>query len=184
MLFVRGTSFLAEPYDAFGSTVVGLDEANAEAALVASGTIPVVCAPVRGIAGAPPGHYWDGALVDYHLQLPYPRLTRSGGRRRLVLYPHFCGHVTPGWLDKHLPWRVRSRGHPWLEDVLLVAPSAEFLARLPNGKLPDRSDFYRYGQDHAGRIRDWSRAIGECGRFAEAVLGWLRDPDPTLVRPL
>jgi len=183
VLFVHGESFLAEPYDAFGSTVVPLGASNAEDALVASGTIPVICSPVRAIAGAPPGNYWDGALVDYHLQLPYPRLQR-GARRRIVLYPHFNGHVTPGWLDKHLPWRARPRGHAWLDDVLLIAPSAEFLASLPNGKLPDRSDFYRYGRDHAGRIRDWNRAIAECARFAEAALGWLRNPDPSLVRPL
>lgn len=184
VLFVRGRSFMSEPYDPFGSTTVPLDAMNTEPALVASGTIPVVCSPVRDVPGAPPGNYWDGALVDYHLQLPYPRLTRAGGRRRLVLYPHFCGHITPGWLDKHLPWRARPRAHPWLSDLLLVAPSARFLARLPNGKLPDRSDFYRYGQDHAGRIRAWTRAIGECGRFAEAALEWLRNPDPSRVRPL
>ena len=184
VLFVHGRSFLEEPYDPFGSTVVPLDTSNAEDALVASGTIPVICSPVRAIAGAPAGNYWDGALVDYHLQLPYSRVTRSGGRRRIVLYPHFNGYVTPGWLDKHLPWRARPRGHAWLDDVLLVAPSAAFLATLPNGKLPDRSDFYRYGQDHAGRVRDWNRAIAECARFAEAALGWLRNPDPSRVRPL
>ena len=184
VLFVHGRSFLTEPYDAFGSTIAPLDASNVEDALVASGTIPVICSPVRSITGAPPGNYWDGALVDYHLQLPYPRLTRGGPQRRIVLYPHFNGHVTPGWLDKHLPWRARPRGHAWLDDVLLIAPSAAFLATLPNGKLPDRKDFYRYGRDHAGRIRDWNRAIAECARFAEAALGWLRDPDPSLVRPL
>ena len=113
-----------------------LDAGNAEQALLASGTIPLVCSPVRDIPGAPAGHYWDGALVDYHLLLPYPQLTRAGGRRRIVFYPHFNDYVTPGWLDKHLPWRKAPRGHAWLDDMLLVAPSPPFLARLPNGKLP------------------------------------------------
>jgi hypothetical protein len=63
-------------------------------------------------------------------------------------------------------------------------PSPALLARLPNGKLPDRQDFYRYGQDHAARIRAWERAIGECERFAEALLRWLERPDPTLLRPI
>jgi hypothetical protein len=184
VLFTAGPTFLSGPFDEFGSRVVALDAANTEAALVASGSIPVVCSPVRGIPGAPPGNYWDGALVDYHLQLPYERLTRSGPRRRIVFYPHFNDYVTPGWLDKHLPWRRESRGHPWLDDVLLVAPSRAFLATLPNGKLPDRNDFYRYGQDHAARIRDWERAISECQRFADAVLAWLRRPDPKLLKPL
>ena len=185
VLFVAGRpGFLAEPFDAFGLVRVPLDERNAEDALLASGTIPLLCSPVRDIAGAPPGNYWDGALVDYHLLLPYPKLTRAGGRRRIVLYPHFNDYVTPGWLDKHLPWRKAPRGHPWLEDMLLVAPSPAFLARLPDGKLPDRQDFYRYGPDHAARIRAWERAIGECERFAEAVLRWLERPDPSLLRPL
>ena len=185
VLFVAGPpGFMVEPFDAFGLVRVALDDRNAEDALLASGTIPLVCSPVRDIAGAPPGNYWDGALVDYHLLLPYPRLTRAGGRRRIVLYPHFNDYVTPGWLDKHLPWRRSPRGHPWLEDMLLVSPSPAFLARLPNGKLPDRQDFYRYGADHAGRIRDWERAIGECERFAEAVLRWMEHPDPTLLQPI
>ena len=185
VLFVAGRpGFLTEPFDNFGLVRVPIDERNAGDALLASGTIPLLCDPVRDIAGAPPGHYWDGALVDYHLLLPYPRLTRAGGGHRLVFYPHFNDHVTPGWLDKHLPWRKAPRAHPWLDDMLLAAPSPGFLARLPNGKLPDRQDFYRYGQDHAARIRDWERAIAECGRFAEAVLRWLARPDPTLLMPL
>jgi predicted acylesterase/phospholipase RssA len=185
VLFVAGApGFMNEPFDAFGLVRVALEARNAEDALLASGTIPLLCSPVRDIAGAPPGNYWDGALVDYHLLLPYPRLKRAGQRRRIVLYPHFNDYVTPGWLDKHLPWRRSPRGHPWLEDMLLVAPSPAFLARLPNGKLPDRQDFYRYGPDHAARIRDWERAIGECGRFAEAVMRWLERPDPSLVLPI
>jgi len=68
--------------------------------------------------------------------------------------------------------------------MLLVSPSPVFLATLPNGKLPDRQDFYRYGPDHAGRIRAWETAIAECGRFAAAVLGWMERPDPTLIEPI
>jgi predicted acylesterase/phospholipase RssA len=184
VLFTSGPGFPGEPFDAFGLRTIQLDDANSEDALVASGTIPLVCSPVRDIAGAPPGNYWDGALVDYHLQLPYGRLTRSGPRPRIVLYPHFNDYVTPGWLDKHLPWRRTPRGHSWLEDMLLIAPSPAFLDRLPDRKLPDRKDFYRYGQDHASRIQAWERAIGECERFAEAAMNWLERPDPTLLKPL
>ena len=185
VLFVSGRpGFLREPFDVFGLVRIAMDSCNTEDALIASGTIPLVCSPVRDIAGAPPGNYWDGALVDYHLLLPYPQLTRTGDCRRLVFYPHFNDYVTPGWLDKHLPWRKEPRRHPWLEDMLLVAPSPEFLARLPGGKLPERQDFYRYGPDHAGRIRAWERAIGECERFAEAVMRWLERPDPSLLQPI
>ncbi|MEF9997070.1 MAG: patatin-like phospholipase family protein, partial [Burkholderiaceae bacterium] len=100
------------------------------------------------------------------------------------LYPHFVPYVTPGWLDKHLPWRRQSQAHPWLANVLLLAPSPKLLARLPNRKLPDRDDFYRYGLDHAARQRDWKRAIAECGRMAEEVMKWLERPDPSQIRPL
>jgi len=171
-------STLAQHHDAFGLTRVAIDPANVEDALTASGSIPIVSDPVADIAGAPTGDYWDGGLVDYHLLLPHSRLDG------VVLYPHFVPHVTPGWLDKFLPWRKRPRAHPWLANVLLVAPSRAFLERLPNRKLPDRNDFYRYGLDHAARIRDWDRAIAECERFADAAMAWLARPDPSLVRPL
>jgi hypothetical protein len=172
-------------FDAFGLTLVPLTPANAEDALLASGSIPLVCAPVRDPAGAPRGDYWDGGLVDYHLLLPYDRAPHARpGDRKLVLYPHFVPYVTPGWLDKFLPWRRRARGHAWLSNMLLIAPSPAFLAQLPNRKLPDRQDFYRYGLDHAGRERDWRRAIGECGRFADEVMEWLERPDPSVLQPL
>ncbi|MGI9246258.1 MAG: patatin-like phospholipase family protein [Steroidobacteraceae bacterium] len=170
-------------FDDFGLVHVALDEGNAEDALLASGTIPLLASPVRDIGGAPPGNYWDGALIDYHLLLPYRRLT-GPSHDRIVFYPHFNDYVTPGWLDKHLPWRRSPRAHAWLDDVLLVTPSASFLARLPHGKLPDRQDFYRYGPDHGGRIRAWERAIAECSRFAEAVLAWMERPDPTRIKPI
>jgi hypothetical protein len=168
-------------FDPFDLVRVALDATNAEDALLASGTIPLLAAPVQDIANAPQGRYWDGALIDYHLLLPYPG---SIGTDRIVFYPHFNDYVTPGWLDKHLPWRRSPRAHPWLDDVLLVAPSPAFLATLPNGKLPDRQDFYAYGPDQPARIRAWETAIAECGRFAEAILQWMERPDPTLIEPI
>jgi hypothetical protein len=188
VLFQAGSeSFLSAPFDDFGLARVRLDAHNQEDALLASGTIPLVSLPVRDIPGAPQGNYWDGALVDYHLLLPYPRLIAARaavGRGSIVFYPHFNTWVTPGWLDKHLPWRKAPRRHPWLDNVLLVAPSASLIARLPNQKLPDRQDFHRYGADHAARERAWTGAIGECERFAEAVLRWMERPDPTLIQPI
>lgn len=179
-------SFLVEPADEFGVKVVPLSARNCEDALLASGSIPLVCSAVRDIVGAPPGRYWDGALIDYHLLLPYHRLAsaKAGGQGGLVLYPHFTAAVTPAWFDKFLPWRRAPRAHEWLTNVLLIAPSPKFVATLPNGKLPDRRDFYRYGADHEARARDWERAIAECERFATGAMRWLEHPDPTLLRPL
>ncbi len=169
---------LAAAFDAFDLARVPLAPANAEGALLASGSIPLICSPVRDPADAPPGHYWDGGVIDYHLLLPFTRLPG------LVFYPHFVPEVTPGWLDKQLPWRRGARGHAWLDNVLLVAPSRALLARLPGGRLPDRHDFYRFGRDHAARRRAWKQAIAECERFADDVRAWLERPALECVQPL
>jgi len=161
--------WLQAPFDAFATRLVRLSDANLRDALLASGSIPLVLEAVTGIAGAPDGPYWDGGLVDYHLHLPYAR------EPGLVLYPHFTDHIVPGWLDKSMPWR-RARDAA-LDDVVLVSPSPSFLARLPNGKMPDRADFKFYGQQHDSRIRDWSYAIGESERMAEAFANWCDKPD-------
>lgn len=162
-------AWLRDGFDAFASHFVGLSEQNLHAALLASGSIPLVLQAVSGIHGAPQGDYWDGGLIDYHLHLPYQR---DAG---LVLYPHFTDHIVPGWLDKSMPWR-RARDSA-LENVILVSPAPAFVARLPNRKLPDRRDFKHYGQDHAARIRDWTYAIGESQRMADALARWAEKPD-------
>lgn len=179
VVFTAGDArFPSAGFDRFGLERVALEEANSEDALLASGSIPLLCEPVRNPPGAPRGEYWDGGLIDYHLLLPYSQLAK------LVLYPHFAPHVTAGWLDKFLPWRRHARAHPWLDNVLVISPSPAMVERLPNRKLPDRNDFYRYGLDHAGRQRDWRRAMAEAERFADDVLAWLERPDPSLLRPL
>jgi hypothetical protein len=162
------------PDDAFSTRHVALDAANAVDALLASGTIPLLADPVRDPGGAPPGAYWDGGLVDYHLVLEWRALDG------LLLYPPFTPWLTPGWLDKSLPWRRRGpAAHArWLDDTLLVVPSDALLARLPGGRLPERQDFHRHGADHDGRLRDWRRAIAECEAMAEDFAAFVRRPDP------
>lgn len=167
-------AWLRDGFDAFTSHFVGLSEENLHAALLASGSIPLVLQAVSGIHGAPHGDYWDGGLIDYHLHLPYQR------DEGLVLYPHFTDHIVPGWLDKSMPWR-RARDSA-LDNVILVSPSPTFVARLPNRKLPDRTDFKHYGQDHGARIRDWQFAIGESERMAEALAQWAEKPDLRLTK--
>jgi hypothetical protein len=172
---------LLQNADAFGAQAVRLSPENTHHALMASGTIPVVCAPVTHIEHAPSGWYWDGGLIDYHLHYPYSQM---GG---LTLYPHFAPSITPGWLDKFLPWRkqgVRGRGADWLANMILIAPSPSLMARLPNGTLPNRNDFYRYGTDHPARIRAWRQAVAECQRFADEVAAWLQRPDLKQTLPL
>ncbi len=146
-------------WDKFHTQHVPLSADNFGDALIASGSIPLVLKGVKHIAGAPAGTYWDGGIIDYHLHLPYPR---TAG---LVLYPHFTDRIIPGWLDKALPWR-RAQG-AWLDNVILVSPSREYLDRLPMKKLPDRNDFKRFVDDYDARLKYWRFAMDESERLAE-----------------
>lgn len=151
---------LAELRD-FRSHFHTLAEGNLRHALLASASIPMVMEAIRSIPGLAPGTYRDGGLLDYHLDLPY----QIDG---VVLYPHFTDKVIPGWFDKGLPWRRGDSER--LQDVLLLAPSREYLANLPHGKLPDRSDFKRYLDDDAGRERYWRKAMAESQRLGDEFL--------------
>jgi hypothetical protein len=145
----------------FPSHEVALTRDNLLPALLASASIPLVMSGVRNLPGAPEGVYRDGGLLDYHLDLPYQQ-------PGVILYPHFTDKVVPGWFDKSLPWR---RGDAQrLKDVLLIAPSREYLASLPDRKLPDRKDFERYAGDDDGRERAWRRAIAESERLGDEFL--------------
>ena len=149
------------PLTDFPSRCLPLDVGNLRQALLASGSIPFVMQGVRDIPGAGPGTYRDGGLLDYHLDLPY-----SGDD--VVLYPHFTDRIIPGWFDKGMPWR---RGDAMrLQNVLLLAPSRDYLARLPFGKLPDRKDFTRFLGDDAGRERYWRQAMDESRRLGDEFL--------------
>lgn len=150
-----------------------LTQDNLRSALMASASIPGVLAAVRGIPGAPHGTYYDGGVADYHFDVPFHQ---SDG---LVFYPHFYPRITPGWFDKLLRWRGPSRDH--YRNVLLIAPSAEFVASLPMGKIPDRNDFYKLEDDarvaYWRQVIDASRALGdafgellEAQRFAEVAM--------------
>lgn len=146
--------------DGFRTHCVPLSEANLAPALMASASIPGVMAPVRDLPGAPDGAYVDGGMIDYHMDLP---LQAHDG---IVFLPHFSETVTTGWLDKFLPWRKPRH----LDRTLVMAPSPEFLAQLPNGKIPDRHDFARYKGDDAARLRDWKIALAEGQRLADEFM--------------
>ncbi|MET0541186.1 MAG: phospholipase [Variovorax sp.] len=160
----------------FRTRRVELSTANFEPALQASCSIPFMLEAVHDIPGAPPGAYWDGGITDYHLHLDY---ANADG---IVLYPHFQKTVVPGWLDKGLKWRHGSSG--FLDRMVLLAPDPDWVRTLPNGKLPDRNDFLRYGNDVKGRVSAWSSAAGEAKRLADELQEWLRKPDPAQVLAL
>jgi len=139
---------------------VALAPANLARSILASCTIPFWLEAVDAIPGAPPGPYWDGGITDYHLHLDYAALGNG-----LVLYPHFQKTLVPGWLDKAL--RHRHRASARLANVVLLSPSPEWVATLPGGKIPDRSDFKAFGDDHDARERAWRRGTEESVRLAD-----------------
>jgi hypothetical protein len=73
--------------------------------------------------------------------------------------------TVPGWLDKSLKWRHKSTH--FLDDVVVLAPNPEWIATLPNGKLPDRTDFLRYGRDTTARVKVWKQAVSESVRLRD-----------------
>lgn len=137
---------------------VALTRDNLRAALLASGSIPLLMEGVK-IPGTPRGVHWDGGVLDYHLDLDF------GPGDGLVLYPHFYSHVVPGWFDKSLKWR-RARGDNFRR-ALLIAPSDDFVRALPRGKIPDRQDFY--DMDDATRQRTWQRVVDESARLGDEL---------------
>ena len=160
---------------------VVLTRDNFQPALQASCSIPFVLKSVQHIAGAPPGAYWDGGITDYHLHLDY-HAGRHGGDDGLVLYPHFQRAVVPGWLDKSLKWRHRPSA--FLDSMVILAPNPEWVKTLPNAKLPDRTDFTRYGQDLPSRVAAWSTATAASQQLADEFADWLVTQDMGQVQPL
>ncbi len=157
---------------------VPLTSRNFRAALQASCSIPFVLRAVHDIEGAPPGAYWDGGITDYHLHLEY----HAPGGQGIVLYPHFQQAVVPGWLDKGLRWRHGATR--FLDNTVVLAPDRDWVRRLPNGKLPDRTDFSRYGSDLQARIQAWTAAAAASRQLADEFAAWLERPDPAKVEPL
>lgn len=161
-----------------------LSPVNFAPVVQASCSIPFLLNAVHDIPGAPPGAYWDGGITDYHLHLDY-RLPpdRSDAASSVVLYPHFQRAVVPGWLDKSLKWRHRSTH--FLDDVIVLAPKPEWVATLPNQKLPDRTDFARYGRDLAARVKAWDTAVAESQRLCDEFAAWVAGSEPAaVVEPL
>jgi hypothetical protein len=163
---------------------VHLTEANFNPALQASCSIPFVLRSVHNIPGAPPGAYWDGGITDYHLHLNYAAslVTRPAGQGGLVLYPHFQKAVVPGWLDKGLKWRHGATG--FLDNMLLIAPDPDWIKTLPNGRLPDRTDFTRYGNDLPARVKAWTAATSASQQLADEFAAWIEKPDMGRVEAL
>ena len=130
---IIGPQHSYQPYFKKPETIA-LQAGNLKQALVASGAIPMVLEPTK-INGGKDRWHWDGGMVDYHFSGPF------NVDEGLVFYPHFFPKITPGWFDKGLPWR-KARAQDYA-NVVMLAPSKEFIAKLPYGKIPDRKDFLK-----------------------------------------
>lgn len=161
---------------------VTLNEANFNPALQASCSIPFVLQAIHDIPGAPRGAYWDGGITDYHMHLDYRSAPAAGQGAGLVLYPHFQKAVVPGWLDKSLRWRHRATR--FLDNMVVLAPDPEWVRTLPNGKLPDRNDFVRYGTHLQDRVKAWGTAVAASHQLADEFAQWVAAPDLSRLEPL
>jgi hypothetical protein len=191
-VFSAQASALPFATDDFRTRRYALSEINFTQAVQASCSIPFVLNAVHDIPGAMPGAYWDGGITDYHLHLDYrsvcvPQTSRKEepagsessprtARQGLVLYPHFQKHVVPGWLDKSL--KRRHHASAFLDDVIVLAPRAEWVANLPNAKLPDRTDFTRFGTNVDARVRSWNQAVRQSEKLRDDFEQWLADGAP------
>jgi hypothetical protein len=94
-----------------------------------------------------------------------------------VLYPHFQKAVVPGWLDKSLKWR-HGATH-FLDTMVVLAPDPDWVKTLPNGKLPDRTDFTHYGKIWQAASRPGTQlfckliTINNINRWRAVSLGFL-----------
>lgn len=178
IVFSSGNEVLPLDLNDFPHRICALNTSNFAQALQASCSIPFVLRAIDDIAGAPRGAYWDGGITDYHLHWRYSSMRLPPHRHPgLVLYPHFQRTLIPGWLDKVL--KHRHRATPNLDNVIVLAPDPDWVrAALPNQKLPDRTDFMRYGPDLAGRVRDWTQAVAQSQRLADEWAQWLAQACP------
>ncbi len=149
--------------DAYRTETLPLTPENFRQVLLATASIPHVLPAVRDIPGAIPGSYRDGGVLDYH---PVPAMmTHFDG---LVLYPHFYPYLVPGWFDKFIDSR-RARG-PMINNVVIVAPSESYVAKLPYARISDRKDFLRFQGNDEERMRVWRICMSESERLGEAFL--------------
>ncbi|HOO39680.1 MAG TPA: patatin-like phospholipase family protein [Deltaproteobacteria bacterium] len=134
---------------------------NLRDAILASGSIPLVMEGVKDITGARPGIYRDGGVIDYHINLAFDS-------DRIVLFPHYVNTIIPGWFDKFLSGRGPKLDN--LENVVVLCPSEEFVARLPYAKIPTRKDFRGFRGRNEERISYWEQVVSASESLGEEFL--------------
>lgn len=161
VLFHHQMSLPIQNYPSLPARHVAITENNLPQVLVATGSIPVVIDGVRNIPDAPQGMYRDGGVTDYQFDLP---CRPSNG---LVLYPHYSAQPPKGgWFDKALAWRQARKEN--YSHTIILAPSAQFAASLPGGKIPERQDFYDLA-DYPTRRAHWQRSLQQLAQLGDEL---------------
>ena len=163
-----------DPYN-FTSHYMDFTKENIGAALLASGSIPLVMSGIKNIANSPKGTYRDGGIIDYHFDfslkhqlldgkpIDHQLLENKTHTPRLTLYPHFSSQPKAGWFDKNSSRKVLTKSY---DNTVLLVPSAQFIDTLPYKKIPDRNDFKNL--DAKSRIKYWLTVLSETDRLAES----------------
>lgn len=147
----------------FRGSFVNINEFNFKYAVMASGAIPLVVAGVHDIYGAPRGVYRDGGLIDYHLTHQF-----AARENDIVLFLHHQERIIPGWMDQKNVRRLPDAEA--LSNVLMIFPAQSFVEKLPGEKIPDRTDFLTYIDDHQARIKNWRKAVEIASPLGEEFL--------------
>lgn len=142
--------FCLHPRD-FRGRAIPLSEINFKAAVIASGALPLYVAGVKDVYSAPLGTYRDGGLIDYHLSHRF-----NARDDDMTLFFHHQERIIPGWFDKRL--KSRRPSPEVLANCVMVYPTEAFVAKLPNGKVPDRDDFRSYLAAPSERVKVWQDA--------------------------
>ncbi|WP_448211692.1 patatin-like phospholipase family protein [Colwellia sp. MEBiC06753] len=158
--------------DAFDTTCVNLTIDNLKPALLASGSIPMVMAGIKDIAGCPSGMYRDGGIIDYHFDI---KIENPG----LTLYPHFSHSLKAGWFDKSLKRNAHESNY---DNTVVICPSPEFVSQLPLAKIPDRTDFTEVATDE--RINNWQQVLKQSEQLAEALHEFIELQSLSQIKPI
>ncbi|EJW21987.1 hypothetical protein IMCC14465_03810 [alpha proteobacterium IMCC14465] len=159
----RSTKAL-RPIDEYPTHNVALDKKNLGPALNASGAIPVMMHGVEIETEDGIHLYRDGGMLDYH-PIPSQLWPSNEG---IILYPHFYDYLKWRWFDKFYPWRKVSASK--LDNVVIFAPSNDYVKSLPYRRIPSRSDFKRFIKDEPKRIDVWQTAVQRSEELGEAFL--------------
>ena len=169
-----------EDYCGFDTRYINLTRDNLKASLLASGSIPLVMEGIKDIPDAPKGMYRDGGIVDYHFDIKIKtKENNTTPPQGLILYPHFSAKPKAGWFDKNLKRSVLAQNY---DNTVMLVPSDEFIASLPHGKIPDRTDFTSMAPDD--RIRCWKTVLSATDQLAQALDQQISQLDKDKIKPI